>query len=133
MEIPNGFYRTSIKALILDNKNNFLLCRESNGFWEFPGGGLDFGEKPEDCIKRELLEEMGLTVTKVSQKPSCFLTFVNTHNYWAVNVFFKTEIGKLKIKQSNECVEARFFDKEEALKEKLYPNVIKFIEIYNEK
>jgi 8-oxo-dGTP diphosphatase len=29
---------------------------------KFPGGGLEFGEGPEDCIKREALEEFGQEV-----------------------------------------------------------------------
>jgi len=29
---------------------------------KFPGGGLEFGEGPEDCIKREALEEFGQDV-----------------------------------------------------------------------
>jgi 8-oxo-dGTP pyrophosphatase MutT (NUDIX family) len=40
--IPNCFYRVSIKALVLDEQGRFLLCREDNGKWELPGGGLDF-------------------------------------------------------------------------------------------
>ncbi len=34
-EIPNWFYRTSIKALILDENKKFLLTREEK-WWELP-------------------------------------------------------------------------------------------------
>lgn len=133
MEVANNFYRTSVKALIFDKDKRFLLCKEESGLWEFPGGGLDFSESPQDCIKRELWEEMGLKVTKVNKKPSCFLSFMNSHNYQAANIFFETEVENLDIKKSDECVEARFFNKEEALKENLFSNVKKFIEVYEEK
>jgi len=42
-----------------------LSCRlapgqPSPGSWTLPGGGIDFGERPEDAVVRELEEETGL-------------------------------------------------------------------------
>jgi 8-oxo-dGTP pyrophosphatase MutT (NUDIX family) len=68
--IPSTFYRISIKALVLDQSGRFLLTKEDNGNWELPGGGLEFGEKPEECLRREIKEEMGLEVEWVDDKPS---------------------------------------------------------------
>ena len=43
------------------------------GKWVGVGGKLEAGESPEECVKREILEETGLVVEKVSLRG--FLTF----------------------------------------------------------
>ncbi len=132
-QIPNCFYRISIKALILDEEKRFLLVKEDNGLWELPGGGLDFGENPQDGIKRELQEEMGLNITFVAEKPSYFLTIPNLKNVYIANVLYETKVEDLNFTPSEECVEIKFFTKEEALQEKnLFPNVLEFAKIYKE-
>lgn len=39
------------------------LKKDGYGFYIFPGGSLEHGESLEDCLKREVKEETGLTVT----------------------------------------------------------------------
>ena len=42
-----------------------LLKRRHTDFWEFPGGGVDFGEEPVYSARRELKEETGLEASGI--------------------------------------------------------------------
>ncbi len=129
--IPDCFYRISVKALILDDEKRFLLTFENKGLWEFPGGGLDFGEKPAEGLVREIKEEMGLEVTHINERPSYVLTLQHSSGVWICHILYEVRVKDLNFTPSDECVELRFFTKEEALKEKLFSNVIEFTKIYN--
>lgn len=52
------FYRVSVKALIFDGQRRLLVFQDKNGLYEMPGGGWEHGETLEECITRELHEEM---------------------------------------------------------------------------
>ncbi|OHA89711.1 MAG: hypothetical protein A2741_02040 [Candidatus Zambryskibacteria bacterium RIFCSPHIGHO2_01_FULL_43_27] len=113
-QIPNTFYRVSIKGLILDEtRTKFLTTLEEGGWWELPGGGLDWGENPIDGLRREIREEMGLEVTKVSPLPSYYLLGKNTDDNWTLNLIFEIEVKDLNFTPSDECVEIRFIAPEE--------------------
>ncbi|MDZ7898576.1 MAG: NUDIX hydrolase [Arcicella sp.] len=68
---------------------NHIGIRENSDFWCPPGGGLEFGETIEECLKREFLEE---TNTKISVGK--FLTvneFVNPPLH-AIELFYEVKI-----------------------------------------
>jgi len=53
--------------VIRDGQGRFLLARRLpsahlGGLWEFPGGGVEDGEDPEEALQRELWEELGVRV-----------------------------------------------------------------------
>lgn len=54
-----------IAAIIREN-NRVLLCQRKGGAlagkWEFPGGKLEEGETPEECLIREIEEELGISI-----------------------------------------------------------------------
>lgn len=56
---------------IIYNNEKILLCRRKHnkelaGFWEFPGGKLELNENPEKALKRELQEELSMSVEILS-------------------------------------------------------------------
>ncbi len=59
--------RIATYGVCRDDGGRLLLVRASprltvRGHWFLPGGGVQHGEEPEDSLRREILEESGLTV-----------------------------------------------------------------------
>lgn len=123
-QASSGFYRLSIKGLILDEtRTKFLVVLEDNGWWELPGGGLEWGESPEDGLKREFHEEMGLTVTEVAKFPSYLMTGKNMNDNWSVNVVYEAKVKNLNFTPSDECREIKFISPSEIGSVNAYRNV----------
>ena len=58
-------FNIRVYALIINEKAQVLLTDEyafDQEMTKFPGGGLHFGEGPEDCLKREAMEEFGQAI-----------------------------------------------------------------------
>ncbi|KKW10205.1 MAG: NUDIX hydrolase [Parcubacteria group bacterium GW2011_GWA2_49_9] len=134
MDLPQCYYRVSVKGLVLDEtRTKFLVVQEDNGFWELPGGGLDQGESPQEGLKREIKEEMGLEVTWVADNPSFFLTCKKTKpsiHHWVANVLYEIRLASLAFTPSNECVAVCFVTAEEALALPALPNVYELAKLF---
>lgn len=56
---------TVVVAAIIERGGLVLVCRRREDGahplkWEFPGGKVELGESPEDALRRELREELGI-------------------------------------------------------------------------
>lgn len=124
-QIPECFYRVSVKALILNEaRDKFLICKEESGIWELPGGGLDWGMTPQQDLPREVAEEMGISVTKVADHPSYFITDKTINRgVWFVNVLYEAEVEHLDFTPSDECVDIAFVNQADLGDRRLFPSV----------
>lgn len=93
VEIPGRtdyLFRISLKALVLNDKNEVLLVKEAGrDMWDIPGGGVDHREAIKDAIRRELEEEVNL---KGDFKYRVILaespTFVESIKIWQMRIIF---------------------------------------------
>lgn len=51
------YYRVSVKGLVRDGQGKIMLILQDDGYWELPGGGLEYDEDPKACLAREVLED----------------------------------------------------------------------------
>jgi putative (di)nucleoside polyphosphate hydrolase len=63
---PDTGFRLGVGAVIASEDGSVLQCRRADittDSWQFPQGGIKEGETPEDAVKRELIEEIGVDGT----------------------------------------------------------------------
>ncbi|CAN5759419.1 8-oxo-dGTP diphosphatase [soil metagenome] len=79
----------------LKRDGHTLMLHKAKGYqtgkWNGLGGKFELGESPEECLKREVLEESGLTVTAALLKG--FITFpdFDGEDDWYAFVYLVTE------------------------------------------
>ena len=66
-----------VACALVDQDNRVLIAqrppgKKLEGLWEFPGGKLDPGERPEDALIRELREELSIEVKAPCLAPLTF-------------------------------------------------------------
>ncbi len=73
---------TVVAAALVDQRKRVLVQqrlpgRAMPGLWEFPGGKVEAGERPEAALVRELEEELGIGVDAASLAPGPFASADN--------------------------------------------------------
>ncbi|HEX2654841.1 MAG TPA: (deoxy)nucleoside triphosphate pyrophosphohydrolase [Xanthobacteraceae bacterium] len=66
-----------VACALIDADGRVLIAERPQGkslagLWEFPGGKVESGERPEDTMIRELHEELGITVRDACLAPLTF-------------------------------------------------------------
>lgn len=98
-------------ALIVDKK--VLILRRSSkepfltGYYELPGGKIDFGETPQEALKREFLEETNLKI--IPRKIIRVFTYLsNNGNRHTVELVYlvnlNDEIKNLKLSDEHDDI-----------------------------
>lgn len=118
-------------AIIENKKGEILLVKRKfspkKGFWDLPGGFVEFGETIEQSLKREIKEELGLNLTNFryfSSYPGHY--FYKGLDYSTLCFVFLGKVKNQKLKASDDAEKIKFFKKE-----KIPFKRLAFVEIKN--
>ncbi len=110
---------TKVSAAIIKDGDKILLCQRPKGkrhelLWEFPGGKIEPNETEEDCIIREIQEELDVTLGNLKR-----LTTIQADDV-SITYFEATIIsGELKMIEHNDI---KWVNKKEIINFNLCPN-----------
>lgn len=115
--------------------NQILLIKKVTGPYDgkldLPGGTIEFGERPEETLKREFYEETGITLKKYTLHDSDSVVFNWTYNqkeikFHHIGIFYIIEEYSNEIKkeikidsQNDDSMGAEFYDIEKLNKKDL--------------
>lgn len=133
--MENIQFHITVKGIVIYEDKVLILKRvrassDGHGYWELPGGGLEYGETPHTALIRELKEETGLDIKIL--KPVYTFTAIRPH-YQTVGVGFLCIPTNNDVHISEEHTDFKFVDKDELkdyLSEEIYNDIIFTLEEY---
>jgi len=124
-----------VRAVIRDNGRILVCWHKLKRYYFFPGGHVDFAEKTEEALVRELKEELDIKVKKLSfigTVENIYRDRYDKDKHYEINLVFEVIAEKVKDKSLEDHIDFVFLDKKEFQKEKVLPlalqkNVIKWL------
>jgi len=110
---PNTFYRVSVKALILNDNNQVLVVKENQDFWSLPGGGLDHGELPTECLRREIIEELGVDNIEIGNLVYSKSFYLDRKDAWLLWLVYRVRLHDAKFIYGDGVTDAKYIDAQE--------------------
>ena len=133
--------QTTSRCLIVQG-DSIILCKHvAGGYYFLPGGGLELGETLNQCITRELNEEMGVAESDIKIHDGILLAIENqgydsNGNFlYGIEVVKRVDINAENITSQEDLIGFEKVKISELADTKLYPTAIKnwVIETLNKK
>lgn len=100
-------FRVAVAAMIFDESGRILLFKHTyrKFEWGIPAGGLEYDERPEDAVVREMFEETGMQI-----KVQRLLLAEGSREDHHVSLIYRCHIVSGTFRESDEIAEVKYFD-----------------------
>lgn len=133
MEEAGQFVRVGVGVLVINSLGQVLLGKRKSKLgtstFSLPGGHLEFGEKIEDCAKRELKEETDLD-GNIFEVVSVSNDIAYDKHYITIGLVVKDFQGEVKVTEEDKWEGWDWYDME-SLPEPLFVPSARFIENFS--
>jgi len=102
----------AVDGVILKEHQILLIKRKNEPFkgkWALPGGFVEYGEKTEEAVIREIFEETGLT-TKISDLVGVYSDPNRDPRGHTISVVYKVNILGGDLESGDDAADAKFFN-----------------------
>ena len=107
---PSTIYRVVAKALITNEDGKILVVKENQDFWSLPGGGLEHGESAQDCLKREIREEIGVDNVEIGEIAYSTNVYLDKRDIWMTWIVYKAKINSSNFVFGDGVTDAKYID-----------------------
>ena len=121
MKKGTDYIGVGVGAVIHDGNGKYFLSQRGKqannerGKWEFPGGGVEFGERLEETAIREMKEEFGIDVEVIENLGVYDHIIPNEKQHWVATSFIcRIKKGKPQIMEQDKISNIGWFTIEEA-------------------
>lgn len=120
MSDPHQVISVGVLGLPVNTQGQFLLTRRVDRFpqrnhkWQVAGGGMEWGEQPEDTLEREFLEELGVKPEIICPVPVVLTQnwHIGDHTSQVVLISYIVTIDETKIKLNHEASAYGWFEEQ---------------------
>lgn len=124
----------STKAILFHGER-FLLLRKkergNQGPWELPGGGVEFGEHPDQAVLREVREETGLAA-HILGPATTWRYQKNAHEY-LVGIIYIGTVDTTAVRLSHEHSDFRWITARELANFRIHPSLVESLQFLSGK